>query len=949
MLALRAAAPPAGRNPVDTHIPAGARPGVASSAAAGQSLAAVTAALLLPAAAAGAPFLAPFAAYETGGVPVAIEAGHLDGDGLPDLVMADVIGDRIVVLRARVDGSHEVGGSSGVPNAPADVALAHLDGDGRLDAVVACMDAGVLAVLPGRGDGSFGAATPVASLAVPVAVTVADLEGDDRADLVALLASDGGSPGALAVVVRRADGGWEPPAVIATGGAPVDFRVADADQDGRADLVVANRLPDELVVLHGVGPGRYEISTRIPLDGAPMVLAVGDWNGDAWPDVAVAHTRFAPGGVVRRISVFLGGSTGFERQPDLYTIEHAIALESADLDADGSADLVSLGTVAWVYLGRGDGRFATLRPFEAGGEPWAMTFADLTGDGNLDLATAAVATQGACVLSGNGDGTFGLVAVLTGYLPQSVALRDLDGDAVLDLVVANQLADVLTVHRGLGTGGFGAGRDHPTARDPAGVAVADVDGDGALDLLAVSFDQEGVGFLSVLRADGAGGWLPHADVPLAAPATIMALGDWNGDQHVDVAAAVWTADWPADGAVHVLLGRGDGSFDDAGLVAVGPLPMGLGAFDVDGDADLDLVATYRMDATGPNGGASILHGHGDGTFTDRQDVATGDDPRGVAAGDLDGDGKLDLVVANSGYVMGVPGSLTVLLGRGGGAFERAPDVPTGTGSWALVLADFDRDGRQDVAVTNASANTVSVLLGAGDGSFGGRFDVGTGSRPVGLAAGDLDGDSRPDLATANSGGTSVTLLFDRIVATPIAVVGLVATPSERGARLAWTLPDVAPLRAVGVERAAREAGPFETAGGPLAPARHMTFEDPSPGPEAWYRLALQRLDGRVEWSPVVALAGASRGFGLEVVRAAGGGIRVRHRSGSTGGTARLEIVNVAGRRVRLLEDGLHAPGEHEIAWDAADGRGRRVARGVYWVRWMAGGRQATRKVVLVGE
>ena len=140
--------------------------------------------------------------------------------------------------------------------------------------------------------------------------------------------------------------------------------------------------------------------------------------------------------------------------------------------------------------------------------------------------------------------------------------------------------------------------------------------------------------------------------------------------------------------------------------------------------------------------------------------ATGTEPTFVAVGDLNGDGKLDLAIANHGLPGGPSGgSVSILLGNGDGTFTAAASPGTGNGAYAVAIADFNGDGKADLAVTNSADNTVSVLLGNGDGTFSAAATVAAGTTPYGIAAGDFNGDGNVDLAVANSGSGSLTILL----------------------------------------------------------------------------------------------------------------------------------------------------------------------------------------------
>jgi hypothetical protein len=188
-------------------------------------------------------------------------------------------------------------------------------------------------------------------------------------------------------------------------------------------------------------------------------------------------------------------------------------------------------------------------------------------------------------------------------------------------------------------------------------------------------------------------------------------------------------------------------------VAAGNGPVAIAVGDFDGDGKMDLAVANVNDAD-----LTILLGNGDGTFTAAPSPATGIWPSGVAVGDFNGDGKLDLAVVNQDT-----DNVTILLGNGDGTFTAAPVSPyVGSGPLSLAVGDFNGDGKLDLAVANWAGNSVSILLGNGDGTFISAFQtLATGSEPFlgSIAVGDFNGDGNLDLAVTNSGSNNVTILL----------------------------------------------------------------------------------------------------------------------------------------------------------------------------------------------
>jgi len=319
----------------------------------------------------------------------------------------------------------------------------------------------------------------------------------------------------------------------------------------------------------------------------------------------------------------------------------------------------------------------------------------------------------------------------------AVALGDLNGDGKLDIVTATyDSSSAVGVLLASGDGKFAAEKEYATGADPVAVALGDLDGDGRLDVVTVNTLDATV---SVLLGKGDGTLGTRTDYPTASDTAAVTLGDLDGDGWLDI-AVVGTGGHP-EGKASVLLGTGGGKFATHVDYTVGIEPLAVAFGDVNGDGKLDLVVA--------NGGLdgfwslSVLLGKGDGTLAPKVDYPSGPGPQSIAQAEINGDGKLDVVLDSQHG----PSSVSVLLGRGDGTFPDKVDYPVNVQS--VALADIDGDGKLDIATG------YSVLFGAGDGTFPSRLDGFSSGGP--FALGDLNGDRRPDLVTTSSTWVNVLL------------------------------------------------------------------------------------------------------------------------------------------------------------------------------------------------
>src|SRR5438309_4487479 len=297
---------------------------------------------------------------------------------------------------------------------------------------------------------------------------------------------------------------------------------------------------------------------------------------------------------------------------------------------------------------------------------------------------------------------------LGGVLGDMVS-ADFNGDGIPDLAVAGTYATApdINILLGKGDGTFSTanGSPIPMVASPFSVGAGDFNNDRKMDLLTTSQPANSA---AVFLANGDGTFTPPAGNPIPAgqSPSDRALGDFNGDGKLDVAVSN-----PYTNSLTILLGNGDGTFTQApNPPAAATYPATVTVGDFNGDGNLDLAVTVSHPS-----GVVVLLGNGDGTFTPApgSPIPVGFFATGIVAADFNNDGKADLAVSD-----GIGNIVSILLGNGDGTFKAASGspVPVGHGPFTEVLGDFNSDGELDLAVVNLNDNTVTILFVNGDGT-----------------------------------------------------------------------------------------------------------------------------------------------------------------------------------------------------------------------------------------
>ncbi|MEO8680596.1 MAG: FG-GAP-like repeat-containing protein [Vicinamibacterales bacterium] len=337
--------------------------------------------------------------YGVGGYPQSVAIGDVNGDGAPDLVVANFTSRNVSILLGHGNGTFGVAVNYDVGGVVSSVAIGDVNGDGKLDLAVANLGSNAVSILLGIGDGTFGAAVDYFTVS-PNSVAVGDVNGDGKPDL----AVPNTGSNTVSILLGSGNGTFASGVTYGTGGGPSSVAIGDVNGDGTPDLAVAN-YSQNVSILLGNGNGTFGVMVNygVATGWGPSSMALGDVNGDGTPDLAVASS-YLP-----NVSILLGNGNGTFAPAVNYSVgTDPSSVAIGDVNGDGKPDLAvanpdfASNTVS-ILLGNGHGTFATAVHYTVDTGPSSVAIGDVNGDGKPDLAlatganTVSILLQTSCV------------------------------------------------------------------------------------------------------------------------------------------------------------------------------------------------------------------------------------------------------------------------------------------------------------------------------------------------------------------------------------------------------------------------------------------------------------------------------------------------------------------------------------------------------------------------
>ena len=720
-------------------------------------------------------------ATPTGSYAVALAVADIDNDTYPDIAVLNNQSFTISVY----SNADKTGGinlqqtaSVSTNSASQDVIFANINDDAKPEMIVTnyfMSSVSVYVNASATGSIAFGERIDFVTDASPHTVRAGDVDGDNKPDLVV----GHSNSFILSVLLNKSIGTavtLAPPQNFLTGQTPYGIAITDLDNDGRPDIATGNFSQNNMSVLINTTKATEDtvsFATAYAYDnnnGAPYDLIAFDVEGDGYKELITANFNLPAS-----ISIFYNVLGDAARTvpsissfiPMFGEIGTIVIISGKGYSSNISDNQVFFGSIRAEVLKATDTELTVRVPEGAAYGVISVVCNNFVGSSAYPFNVTFPGGDGGVVY--NID-FFAKQADLPGNNPRTVKFADFDGDNKPDIIFTQQAGDKVTIYRNTSTPGliaYGEITDLLSGPGPFGLTINDFNGDGKADIAVANFNSGLESTASIFKNTSTRGKISFVKVLTIAAgsgASGIVSSDFNFDGKTDLGIAAGNA-----GYYYYMQNTGaNGSiaFESMESIRNWNHAITMVDGDIDGDSIADVVTTNFS-------GASITVNINDGEkavpiFSSSTDIPVGQHPLDAAIGDLDGDGKQDILVVNSGSrTVSVLRNISTLRAP---AFEIA-SVETDRGGVAVSLGDLDGDGRLEMIVASGEPDKIGIyknLSAAGKIVFGQPAYFKTGVSPTDVACGDLDGDGKPDLAIANSYSvvTIVRNTFGEPIVTP---------------------------------------------------------------------------------------------------------------------------------------------------------------------------------------
>jgi fibronectin type 3 domain-containing protein len=725
---------------------------------------------------------------DVGNVPESVIAGDLDGDGDIDLAVANEGSNTVSILLNDGNGTFTQSSTPGVGSQPYSVTAGDLDGDGDIDLATANQNAKTVSILLNDGSGTFTQNSTPAVGTHAYCIISGDLDGDGDIDLVTVNQGDN----TVSILLNDGSGTFTQSSTPGVGSYPESATIGDLDGDGDLDLAVANEGSNAVSILMNNGNGTFIQSSMPSVGNQPYSVTGGDFDRDGDLDLAAANLGSnnisvlknipaPPTGLVVTDSSSKTITIRWQRNKELNLMHYRIygdTLPNPVIKIDSTTGGISDTSKAITGLTNGTRYYFRVTAVDNTGNE--SDFSNEVDAVPVDLIAPAVPQNLVVTDSSsqtitinwqrNTEADFIRYRIYRDTIPNPTTKVDSTTGGITDTTktftgLTNGKRYYFRVTSVDSVGNESGYSNEVSATPGLPSIISFTPTRNALNvpkdtIITVTFnrdiDQSTINDSTININSSIGGLHTSAFIydTLMRTVTINPITDFQVGELVSVTLTRGIKSAGGDSLTSaqswsftIKANIATGTFIQSSTPSVGNTPDAVTSGDLDGDGDIDLaVANWGSDTV------SILLNNGSGIFTQSTTPAVGSYPFLIISGDFDGDGDIDLAIADD--------AVSILFNNGNGTFAPRSSVNVKGDPISVTTGDLDGDGDIDLASASPDSNTVSILLNNGNGTFAQSSTPSVGNSPYSVTAGDFDGDGDIDLATANLGSNTASILLN---------------------------------------------------------------------------------------------------------------------------------------------------------------------------------------------